>query len=145
MDHLTVEKRSCNMSRITSKNTKPGFIIRIISVSDHPSQTCSFRSSGFNRSRSASELLLYSYGLIAKAVHERQRPSFLASRRFAPEYPDTFLRYIQDKFMMIHGKIYNISGNLHIAAQKGPAGKAGYCSAKMEDGNFCARVLPAPA
>ena len=36
---------------------QPGFIIRIIWVSDHPSQTRSLRSGGFNRSRSASELL----------------------------------------------------------------------------------------
>jgi DNA mismatch endonuclease Vsr len=28
MDHLTVEKRSWNMSRITSKNTKPEIIVR---------------------------------------------------------------------------------------------------------------------
>jgi DNA mismatch endonuclease (patch repair protein) len=28
MDHLTVEKRSWNMSRITSRNTKPGIIVR---------------------------------------------------------------------------------------------------------------------
>jgi hypothetical protein len=74
-----------------------------------------------------------------------KRPSFLASRRFAPEYPDTFLRYIRDKFMRIPGNIYNISGNLHLVVQKGSAVKAGYCSAGMEDGNFCARVLPAPA
>jgi len=48
-------------------------------VSDHPSQTRSFRSGGSIRSRSASELLL-----------DSKRPSFLASRRFAPGYPDTF-------------------------------------------------------
>jgi DNA mismatch endonuclease (patch repair protein) len=28
MDHLTVEKRSWNMSKISSKNTKPGIIVR---------------------------------------------------------------------------------------------------------------------
>jgi hypothetical protein len=47
--------------------------------------------------------------------------------------------------MRIHGKIYNISGNLHLVVQKRPAGKAGYCSAEMEDGNFCTWVLPATA
>jgi len=39
-------------------------------------QTRSFRSSGFIRSRSASELL-----------PDGKRPSFLASRRFAPDNP----------------------------------------------------------
>jgi hypothetical protein len=36
----------------------PGFVIRIIEVSDHPSQTRLFHSGGSMRSRSASELLL---------------------------------------------------------------------------------------
>jgi len=48
-------------------------------ASGHPPQTRSFRSCGSIRSRSASELLL------------RKRPSFLASRRFAPGYPGAML------------------------------------------------------
>ena len=40
-----------------SQYIKPGLLLESSWVPDHPSQTPSFRSSGFNRSRSASELL----------------------------------------------------------------------------------------
>jgi len=60
-DGIKINNNTKSYIKKTGKKSvfiKPGFIIRIIQVSKHPSQTRSFRSSGFNRSRSASELLL---------------------------------------------------------------------------------------
>jgi hypothetical protein len=59
-------------------------------------QTRSFRSSGYIRSRSASELLL------------RKRPSFLASRRFAQGKPDT------DVPNNVSGINYSLNKNLSV-------------------------------
>jgi hypothetical protein len=122
------------MSRITSRNTKPGIIVRSIKKA--------FYAGNLDFLKKPDQKQI-NPDLSLKSCWCRTIP--LKHAHFAPEYPDTFLRYIQDKFMRIHGKIYNISGNLHLVVQKRSAGKAGYCSAGMEDGNFCARVLPAPA
>ena len=136
MDHLTVEKRSCNMSRITSRNTKPEMIVRSML------HEMGFRFRLHGAARAAIKKTIYAGNLdFLKKPYQKQinpdlslescwcrtiplkhahvarlrsqlnraapaapiarvrlrnfcirkRPSFLASRRFAPGYPNTFL------------------------------------------------------
>jgi hypothetical protein len=85
----------------------PGSFLRIVVSSGLSPQTRSLRSSGSNRSRSASELLL-----------DSKRPSFLASRRFAKGKPpaDDLMMYPGYAIFYVNSNVQNSKRKQHASA-----------------------------
>ena len=142
------------MSRITSRNTKPGIIVRSIKKGFYAGNLdfalCSalvtqqrFASIRPSNSPLGYEQIRPSQTRHWPRAHFCLPAGFPTSARCSLHRGFPFKKPDQKQINLREcmANFYKISRNLHIEVQKRPAREAGYCPSEMEAGNFCARVL----